>query len=358
MATISKRRLDESMPHKLALIGFGTVGQGFAEILIEKNDILREEEGIDLSVVAISDQMKGSIYHPDGLNLQLALETIRNTDTLNDYPDTPGLIRGWNSFETIENSNADTIVEITYTDVQTGQPAIEHCRRAFQRGKHVVTSNKGPVALAYQELSALAKERGVQWGIEGTVMSGTPALRMPRVSLAGSEIKEIRGILNGTSNYILTRMEEGLTYEEALQIAQELGYAEADPTSDVEGYDAVYKVLILARIVMDESLTCQQVVRKGISRLSPADLQKASQEGKRWKMLAEIKKEKEGLRAFVSPVKLPLEDPLAGISGAANAITYVSDLMGPVTLIGSGAGRRETGFSLLIDLINMERGNL
>ncbi|MBO8172283.1 MAG: homoserine dehydrogenase [Bacillaceae bacterium] len=346
------------MAHKLALIGFGTVGQGLAEILLEKADPLREEEGFEAKIVAISDMMKGSLYHPDGLDIRKVLEVTRETGSLEGYPDTPGLIRGWDSFETIEKSNADTIVEITFTDIKTGQPAIDHCRAAFENGKNVVTSNKGPVALAYPELSELARKNGVKWGIEGSVMSGTPALRIPRVSLAGNEIKEIRGILNGTTNYILTKMEEGLTYDEALKKAQELGYAEADPTSDVEGYDALYKVVILANVIMKASLTRDQVERKGITGLTPDDIEQARQEGKRWKLLAEIKKGQDGVRASVSPVKIPLDDPLAGVTDATNAVTYVCDLAGPVTLVGAGAGRTETGFSLLIDLINIERGHL
>lgn len=346
------------MALKLALIGFGVVGQGLAEIIKDKGETLRQELDLDLTIVAISDAMKGSIYHPEGLDPALALQVVKESGTLDNYPDQEGLIRGWNSFKTIQETNADTIVEVTFTDVKTGQPAINHCKAAFESGKSVVMSNKGPVAMAYTELSNSASKHGVRWGFEGTVMSGTPALRMPLVTLAGNEIKEICGILNGTTNYILTKMEEGLTYEAALKEAQELGYAEADPTSDVEGYDALYKIVILANVVMDVPLKKEDVSCQGISKITLDDVQKARLEGKRWKLISRVKKEGDHVTANIGPETISITDPLASVLGATNAITYECDLAGPITLIGAGAGRTETGFSLLIDLINIARGQI
>lgn len=346
------------MTHKIGLLGFGTVGQGLLEILREKGEVLRENLGFDAKVVAICDLMKGSLYHPEGLDINQVFKTFRETGNLESYPDKPGLIKGWNSFQTIRESNADTIVEVTFTDVKTGQPAIDHVKTAFQAGKNVVMSNKGPVALAYEELSRLASKNNVRWGFEGTVMSGTPALRMPVTSLSGNEIREVRGILNGTTNYILSKMEEGLPYKEALQAAQEQGYAEADPTSDVEGYDAQYKAAILANVVMNVPLKMEEVKRRGISHLTPGDIEKAKREGKRWKLIAKLKKEGDRVTASVGPEAVSLSDPLANIMGATNAITYDCDLAGPVTLVGAGAGRIETGYSILIDLINIHRGQI
>jgi homoserine dehydrogenase len=341
--------------HKIALLGFGVVGQGLAEIIRDRGEMLEKSLNFEAQIVAISDVMKGSLYHPDGLDISEALRVVKETGKLDAYPETLGLIRGWDSFQTIRDCNADTIVEITFTDVKTGQPAIDHCKAAFECGKNVVMSNKGPVALAYQELAELAERNGVRWGFEGTVMSGTPALRMPLVTLAGNEITEVCGILNGTTNYILSQMEEGLSYEAALQEAQTLGYAEADPTSDVEGYDAQYKVVILANVIMNAPLKRDDVSCEGISHLTPQDIIKAQAEGKRWKLLARAKKEGDRVIAKVGPEAIPLTDPLAGIMGATNAVTYHCDLAGPIMLVGAGAGRKETGFSLLIDLINIHR---
>lgn len=344
------------MAHKLALIGFGLVGQGLAEILRDKKEMLKTEEGFEGEIVAISDFIKGSIYHPNGLDIDTVLRVLNETGNLENYPQTPGLITGWDSFKTIRETNADTIVEVSYTDVKTGQPAIDHCKLAFESGKNVVMTNKGPVALAYKELSELSSQKNVSWGFEGTVMSGTPALRMPVATLAGNDITEIRGILNGTTNYILTKMEnEGISYEEALKEAQELGYAEADPTSDVEGYDARYKISILANYVMNEPLKVEDVTCAGITNITLKEIEEARKEGKRWKLLAKARKENGAVKASIAPEKVEISDPLASISGAVNAITYECDLLGTVTLSGAGAGKVETGFSLLIDLINIDR---
>ncbi|WP_100407284.1 homoserine dehydrogenase [Bacillus solitudinis] len=347
------------MTHKLALLGFGGVGQGFVQILREKHEQLKELYGCDFEVVSISDLYKGSLHHSEGLNLDKVMETIDQTGKLDDYPEEPGLVRGWSSEETIGRTNAKTIVEMTFTDVKTGQPAISHCQLAFDVGKNVVMTNKGPVALLYNNLADHARRKGVRWLFEGAVMSGTPALRMPLAALVGNEITSIKGILNGTTNYMLTKMEDGgLSYEEALKEAQELGYAEADPTSDVEGYDVMYKVLILAEVVLGIPLQRDEIKRQGISEITLEQISEAKAEGKRWKLLGKIEQNGGQIRASVQPEKLDLSDPLAGVGGATNAITYECDLSGPITLVGAGAGIKETGFAVLIDLIQLERGQI
>jgi len=339
----------------LAFVGFGTVGQGLAEILRDKADELQIDFGFDARVVAVSDSVKGAVYHPGGLDVATLLTTVRESGSLDAYPDIPGLIRGWDSMTTVRDTNADVVVEVAWTDLQTGQPAISHLRAAFEAGKHVVTSNKGPAALAYRELKGLADSRHIQWGIEGTVMSGTPALRLGCTALAGCHITEIRGILNGTTNFILTQMEGGATYADALAEAQRLGYAEADPTADVEGHDALGKLLILAAVVMHTPLARADVACRGITGLTPDDVKQAKARGKRWKLIARLRRDGDRLEASVSPQAISLTDPLAGVSGATNAVTYATDLLGEVTLIGPGAGRRETGFALLADLLDIHR---
>lgn len=343
------------MAHKLALIGFGVVGQGLAQILLDKKEGLRNL-GFEAQIVAVSS-LEGSLYHPEGLDIPQLLAAAK-TGNLANYPDAPDLQRGWDNLRTIRQSNADTVIEVSFTNLTSGQPAIDHCRAAFESGKNIVTTNKGPVALAYHELATLAQAQGVRFGIEGTVMSGTPALRLPLVTLAGNELSEIRGIFNGTTNYILTKMEEGLSYEAALKQAQELGYAEANPTADVEGHDAAGKVVILANVVMNVPLTLGEVACRGISQLTSADIQQAQAKGKRWKLIGRLKKEGAKVSASVQPEALPLSDPLASVMGATNAITYECDLSGPITLVGAGAGSVQTGFALLSDLINIVRGNL
>ena len=343
------------MATKIAFVGFGGVGQSLAKLLQTQREKLQKEHGLDPVVVAVADVMKGSIYHPDGLNIPVLLDSLNQNGSVEDYPDQAGLIKGWDSLETIKSSNADVIVEVTFTDVKTGQPAIDHIRTAFENGKSVVTTNKGPVALAYQELAELAETNGAFWGFEGTVMSGTPALRMPVTTLAGNEIREIKGILNGTTNYILTEMEKGQSYQGALEKAQKLGYAEADPTSDVEGYDARYKAVILSNYLMKEPLRPEDVPCQGITDITGEKVQEALKENKKWRLLARVKKENGIVTASVQPELLDADDPLAGVTGPTNAILFNCDLAGPIMLTGAGAGLTETGYSLLIDLIHFQK---
>src|SRR5262249_35358854 len=180
-------------------------------------------------------------------------------------------------------------------------------------------------------------------------------LRLARVALQGCIISGARGILNGTTNYILTKMEGGATYGDALAEAQQAGYAEADPTGDVEGFDAAGKVVDLPDTIFSASLGMADVDRKGITELTPTDIEMARAAGERWKLIAQIKRDGQRVIASVKPTRLPLSDPLAGVGGATNAITYDTDLLGPITLIGPGAGRRETGFAILSDLIELAR---
>lgn len=340
---------------KLAFIGFGVVGQGLAQILHEKKSRLAQAYSFEAQIVAISDLMKGSLYHPDGLDIPTLLKTVEETGRLDAYPRSRGLVRGLDSLQTIRQTNADTIVEVSYTDLRSGQPAIDHCRAAFSAGKHLITTNKGPVALAYHELSALARRQGVYFGIEGTVMSGTPTMRLGLDALRGCEVYEVRGIFNGTTNYILTQMEDGKSYSEALEEAQALGYAEANPTNDVEGHDTMGKVVILANTLMGASLTPSEVSCQGITSLTLEDIRAARQANQHWKLIGMVRREAERVVASVQPICLPASDPLAAVRGATNAITFKTDLLGAVTLVGPGAGREATGFALLADLMNIRR---
>lgn len=346
------------MRHQLALIGFGTVAQGFVEILLRKDQVLREDYGMAFTVVAITDPLKGSLYDPEGLDLSAVMNAMEATGSLTAYPDGPKTIRGWDSFTTIAQSGADTIIEATFTNVVDGQPGLDHCRAALRRAQNVVTTNKGPIALAYQELRALAEENAVRILFEGTVMSGTPVLRLAATALVGNEVRKIRGILNGTSNFILSQMDQGMTFDDALAEAQGLGYAEADPTADVDGYDAQYKLQILAHAVFGEAVERDRIVRHGIRAITAAEVAEARRQGRRYKLIAQLERTAAGLVGSVSPEALPIEDPLAGVLGAANAISFDCDLSGEVTVVGPGAGRLETGYALLVDCMNLVRENL
>ncbi len=341
------------MEFKLAFAGFGVVARGLCEILKEKEEMLKKRYDLKWKVVAISDFKLGSIANENGIDIGQLLETVNRGARIDDL-EAP--VKGWDVLEMIEKSGANTLIEVTYTDVRTGEPAMTHVKAAFNKGMHVVSTNKGPVVKEIRGLRELAAKKGVTYGIEGVVISGTPVVNLAKYTLAGNNITEIRGILNGTTNYILTKMEEGMGYEEALKKAQELGYAEADPTGDVEGWDALGKVVILTNVVLGAKLAGEDVDREGITKITPGQIAEAKAAGMKWKLIGSVKLLPDGkIEAFVKPMKLPASDPLTGISGATNAVTFVTDELGPVTIIGPGAGKRETGFSLLIELINICR---
>lgn len=334
--------------YRLALIGFGTVNQGLVEILRKHNLFLADTYGARYSIVGICGRRKGSIYDPNGLQLDKVLKAVRGGGTLENVN---ALQRGWEVETLITESNADIIVEATSTDFHTGQPATGYIQRALECGKHVVTANKGPIALHYPELAALARKNNLYLGLEGTVMSGSPAIHLGQEVLKSAVIYKIEGILNGTTNYILTQMEQGVDYPTALEEAQRKGYAEADPSGDVEGWDAAGKVAILSTLIFNHPIAIDAVERTGISGLTLEDIQKAQQAGERWKLIGCLEPRNGGLSARVAPLRLPLSHPLANVNGATNAISYYTRILGQVTLTGPGAGRQETGFALLSDLL-------
>ena len=341
------------MKYRIGLVGCGVVGRGFLEILAGKAEEIKARHGFEAKVVAITDKLKGTVIAPAGIDLKKTLKLLETGQTLNDYaPVKARKTAVFDPLDVIAEIDADIIAEITYTDIKTGEPATSYIRKALQTGKHVVTSNKGPAALHYRELAELAKKKKRQFRIEGTVMSGTPVFTLCERGFAGNRIREIKGILNGTTNFILSQMEmEGMEYAEALTLAQKLGYAEADPTADVEGYDALAKVVILSNVLLGGSLKPAQIQPQGISSITKQMVLDAKAEGSRYKLVAFTRREGGKILAGVSPQKLPLSDPLTGVMGAQNALTFDLDLLGKVTIQGPGAGKLATGHAILQDVL-------
>lgn len=338
--------------HDLALIGFGGVARALAELIRDDADRLEAELGFKLRVVAITDLNFGSLMRADGIDLAEVLALPRDAS----FANLEGGTAEPQNEHVIRTSTAATVVEATFTNPVTGEPAISHVRWALETGKSVTTTNKGPVALAGAELTALAQQHGVRFAFEGAVMSGTPVLRFADQMLAGLRVTAVEGILNGTSNYILGRREIGLSLEDAIVEAQELGYAEADPTADIGGSDVRLKVAILANQVLGATLTVDDVLTEGITGITEHDLAEAARDGKRWKLIGSAERtDAGGVQAQVRPLALDASHPLAGISGATNAVTFTTDLLGQVTVAGPGAGRVETAYALLSDLIEINR---
>lgn len=337
---------------KIALIGFGVVGQAFIEIIKDKKEMLKENFGLGAEIVAISGRSKGSVYDPKGLDLELLMKKFGETGTLESYPTG---VKGLASLETITETGADIIVEVTTTNIETGMPALKYVKTALSKGKHVVTSNKGPVALAFKELKTLAGQNHVQFRFESTVLSGTPAINFASENLAGHKIFGVKGIINGTTNYILTKMEQGEKYEDVLREAQNLGYAEADPSADVEGWDSVAKIMILGNALLGGELKVDDVEREGITGVTSYDIMTAKSRGERIKLISEAYVEKGKVKAKVSPERVHVSDPLASVNGTLNALTVMTDGLLEVTVIGGGAGGVGTAHGLLSDILAILR---
>ena len=354
---------------RLALLGFGTVGQWLAEALHTRRVWLQQEYGVAVTLTSVGTRRYGLIYRRDGLDIPTLLDLVATRQPLTAHP----AVTHWtNILEGLEATSGDVLAEATGATLRSDEPGLSYIRAALSKRMHVVTSSKGPMALAGLELLSLARAQGVQLRMESTVMSGTPVLSTIREGMAGARIRELRGILNGTANSILSAMALGQTYAEALAHTQAQGYAEADPTDDVEGDDAVAKTLILAAAVFGRALTPAQVMREGITTLTREQIQRAVDQGSRIKHMASLRLlSLDGrevsratadngtvpthLEARVEPIALPLSDPLARIDGLLNAIHIQTDTPQEVTVIGPGAGRFQAGQGMLADLIAISK---
>jgi len=317
---------------KVALIGLGSVGRGVAEMIAKKD--------LGFVLTGIADS-KSAFMDPAGIDIARVLATKKKTGSCGHQDLTAD--------DVIKKADYDALIEVTPTNALSGEPAIGYIKAALNRKKHVVTSNKGPIALAAKELLTMAKKKGVALRYEATVAGAIPVMHTLEQGLAGNEILALYGVLNGTCNYILTRMAaEGLTYEQALMEAREMGYAEADPTYDVQGIDAAIKLVILANTIWDNGVKLADVDRTGIDLLTPDALRLADEEGCTIRLIAEANPKKHLLR--VSPRILDKNHPLV-FEGTLNALTLETDMAKEITLIGRGAGSIETASAIIGDLL-------
>jgi len=337
--------------YNLALIGFGNVNRTLADIIHRDGAALEKELGFSLTITAITDLRYGSVVNPRGVDLDRALacgegDTFANLD---------GGQETCNNQDVICSDIADIIVEATFTNPDDGEPGLSHVRWGLESGKSVCTTNKGPAAFAAHELAELANKNAVRFECEGAVMSGTPVIRLAHGPLKGVGIQGFSGILNGTSNYVLTRMESGLTQQEAIVEAQELGYAEADPTADIGGSDVRLKVTLLANELWGTQLRAQDVPTHGITAITEEEIKEAEANGTHWKLIGQAHRGDQGqVIASVGPQRLETRHPLSGISGATNAVMFDTLYLGPVTISGPGAGREETAYALISDIVAID----
>ena len=337
--------------YKLALLGFGNVGQAFIELLIEKKKTLQEDLGIYFKVVGAASGSHGAGIDPRGYPLEKLLQSYRDGDSLDDISQTP--VSG--SKEFIQKCGADVLFETTPVNYQDGQPALDYIKDGLEKGMHVITANKGPVVHGYQELTRLAKRNGVCFYFESAVMDGAPVFSIARCGLPGARIMGISGIFNSTTNLILTRMETGETLEEAIGYAQSIGIAETDPSGDVDGWDASVKVAALVTVMMNKPLTPEQVDRTGIRGLTPEMIQEALENGKRWKLVCSARVDDQspnGVNAKVHPEMVDQHSPFYTIMGTTSILQIESDVLGKLSLIEEDPSPKTTAYGLLADFLN------
>ncbi|MDH7593476.1 MAG: homoserine dehydrogenase [Methanomicrobiales archaeon] len=320
---------------RIAMIGFGTVGQGIASVLMRKD--------LGLTITAIADSRSG-LMRDDGVDLAGVLERKRGGFVVGDV--------GISPMDVVKRGEYDLLVEVSPTNIQTAEPAATFIREAISRGKHVVSSNKGPIALHLKELRRAALSHGVQLRYEATVCGAIPIMHVLEEGLRGNSVKSLHGVLNGTSNFILTRMaEEGLTYDQALAEAREMGVAEADPTYDVKGIDAAIKLVILSNTIWETDLRLEDVVVTGIDQITPDAIRLSEDEDATIRLIAEAIPERGICR--VTPRLIPRNHPLV-VNGTLNAITLTTDLAGALTFVGKGAGSIETASAVIGDILHIK----
>ncbi|MEA1907715.1 MAG: homoserine dehydrogenase [Euryarchaeota archaeon] len=322
------------MTLRISIIGFGAVGQGVAGVLMRTNHPVK--------VVAIADS-RGAVVDKSGVDLEAALKRKKDTGTV--------ATTDMTAVDIIESVDHEIVVETTPTEMETGGIGLIHIRKAFEMGRHVVTSNKGPLVAKYSELRGLARKNNLHFRFEATVGGAMPILNLSEEALAGNRILAIEGVLNGTCNYILSRMDdEGVSYEQALGEAQELGIAEADPTADVDGIDTVAKIVILANSVFGMDVGYEDVDVTGIAKITPEAFKLAKDGGYTIKLIGEIQ---DGLLK-VAPKMVPRNHPL-NIGGTFNLASIRTELAGRITIGGIGAGSIETASAILSDVLWIER---
>lgn len=328
--------------HKLALIGFGNVGKEFVRLLRSKEVRLREDYGIEFLLTGVASRRIGWLANANGLDTAALLA--------GQFPETPAWAAPRNVREWLEAADADVVFEASSLNRHTGQPAIDHLKAALERGAHAISANKGPVVYAYRELRQLAQSKGRKLLFESTVMDGTPIFSMFPHCLPAVELRSFRGILNSTTNVVLTEMESGLTLEQAVRRAQEIGVAETDPSDDLDGWDAAVKVAALTIVLMDVPVKLDEIERVGIRTVSPEQVRAARAAGSRYKLICRAERVGNSVRASVRPEQLPMSDPLALLEGTTSALRFETDVFG-LSIIEHKPGVVATAYGLLGDFV-------
>lgn len=326
----------------------------FLRLLQEKEGYLADEYGCDFLLTGVCSPSRGILVKSDGLSIDTLWdmeETRRKFDGMTEFFASWGE-RG--ALEMIDRCEADVFIELSTLSIEDGEPATSYIECALERGMHVITVNKGPEAWHFDRLARKAHSVGREYLFETTVMDGTPIFNLVRETLHGCEVLGIKGILNGTSNFVLHQIERGFTFDEAIKEAQRLQFAEADPSMDIDGWDGAAKICAMANILMGAKLDPMKVERKSIASVSVEDIKKAKEEGGRIKYLCKAERDESGaVRLSVLPTKVPFDDVYATVNGSSTVVTLYTDLAGELTIVQTDPGILQTAYGVYSDLITL-----
>jgi homoserine dehydrogenase len=331
--------------YNLCLLGFGNVNRTLVRLLCSKNAELREKFGVAWRITGVASRRLGWIAAPEGFDPAI-LRAPGGLDLARRRTPSPSDVRAW-----LRAAEANVLFEATSLNATTGQPAIDHIRAALEFGAHAITANKGPVVHAYKELRDLARQRNLRFLFEATVMDGVPVFSLFRDNLPAVEVRGFHGILNSTTNVILTGMEEGLSFEESLKRAQAIGVAETDASDDIDGWDAAVKVTALANVVMGADLRVDEVERTGIRSLNGEQVRAARAEGRPYKLVCRVARTGVGVTATVRPEQVALSDPMAHVAGTSSFVYFETDIFPGLAITENNPGLEATAYGLLADFV-------
>jgi len=337
----------------IALLGFGNVGQALATLLENKADTLRADYGVAFPIVGIGTGRRGFAIDANGIRTDVAIAAVASGDL--DLLNHGERIPDAQTF--LARVPAAIIAETTPLNTQNGQPALDYLRLALRSGKHIVTANKGPLAFGYHELRALAAEKQLGFGFEASVLGGAPVIDLVRECLPAARIDRVSGVFNSTSNSILDRMREGVSFDEAVREMQARGLAETDPSHDVDGWDSTVKLVILANVLMGADLRPADVDRTGIRGVTMEQQRAAGVEGKTFRLLCEAVRVKGDVRASVRPLALPASDPISHNAGPTNTILFETDVI-QLQVTEHHGTPTSTAYGMLRDLLNIARSRV
>ena len=353
----------------IALVGLGNVGRNVLELLIAKEEHIRKRYDLAIKIVGAADSSGAALFAPEGSRSPFVLGPKPEGLDARELLELKKAKRGvatlprhgqpaMSAAQMLEKCGAEVLLELSPTNLTDGQPGLGACETAIARGMHIVLANKGPLVLAYPRLAEEAARKHVRLAFSATVAGGLPTVNIGRRDLGVATIERIEGILNGTTNFIITSMaENGMSYADALKIAQARGIAETDPTLDVEGYDAANKLLILAHAALDYHVLLKDVEIAGITNVTMDDLARAKSEGKVLKLLCLARRDGDGYRLSVKPTALPAAHPMARLSADQMGVMYTTDINGEIVAYIEEGNPLPTAAAVVRDLVNLVAGS-